>query len=280
LSTRKTNRDEALIVVYDCLKNGIPKKELSKPRAVTEEVTVTHVLDALKSIPLTSQDVSRIEAVLKEQGLILAVIQKNSFASQLIVDFLDKFWDYDRSPYVEKKLSHKKKITRGYVSLSHSRVGSYWKPYFEGCVLEGITRKNLKDFAVHIAKTNNRLSSHTLKHILRVGVYALKWAYANEYISSDPTIGVFNEYAGSKKKRGILTPEEAAELFSLSWKDNLCRFVNILAMTTGMRIGEILALKAENIGEKYITVEQSYSRTAGRHQGDQDRYGEGSSNTP
>jgi hypothetical protein len=109
LSTRKTNRDEALIVVYDWLKNGIPKKELSKPRPVTEEVTVTHVIEALKKIPLTSQDVSKIEVVLKEQGLILAIVQKNSFGSQLFVDFLDKFWDYDRSPYVEEKLSHKKK---------------------------------------------------------------------------------------------------------------------------------------------------------------------------
>jgi integrase len=264
LSTGKTNRDEALIIVYEWLKNGIPKKELSKPRPVIEELTISQILTALKNVALTSQDLDKMEKILKDQGVIAAIVKKNSPSSQLFVDFLDKFWDYEKSPYIEEKNSHKKKVTRGYVTLFHNRFASYWKPYFEGRILESITKQDLKKFAIHVAKTNEHLSSQTLKHILQVGVYALQWAYANEVISTNPTIGLLKEYAASDHKdRGVLTPEEATKLFSMKWKNELCFFVNILAMTTGMRVGEILALKMENIGEEYIHVEHSYSMTDG-----------------
>jgi integrase len=39
--------------------------------------------------------------------------------------------------------------------------------------------------------------------------------------------------------------------------------INIVAMTTGMRIGEIIALKPEDIGDKYIAVSKSYSESDG-----------------
>jgi integrase len=253
-----------LIIVYEWLKNGIPKKELPKPRLVTEELTISQILTSLANITLTSKDITKMEKILKDQGLITAIVQKNSSGSQLFVDFLDKFWNYEKSPYVEEKISHKKKITRGYISLFHDRFVSYWKPCFEGRFLESITRQDLKKFAVHVEKTNERLSAHTLKHILQVGVYALKWAYVNEYISNDPTTGLLKEYSSSSSKdRGVLTPNEAKELFEMKWKDERCFFINVLAMITGMRVGEIIALKMEDIGEKYIYVEHSYSNTDG-----------------
>jgi integrase len=34
-------------------------------------------------------------------------------------------------------------------------------------------------------------------------------------------------------------------------------------MTTGLRIGEILALKVENVGEEYLTIEKSFSAIDG-----------------
>ncbi|GHU13792.1 hypothetical protein FACS1894161_4060 [Spirochaetia bacterium] len=39
--------------------------------------------------------------------------------------------------------------------------------------------------------------------------------------------------------------------------------INLVAMTTGLRIGEILALKVENIGEEYLTIESSFSAIDG-----------------
>jgi integrase len=102
----------------------------------------------------------------------------------------------------------------------------------------------------------------TLRQIRLVGVTALKWAFANELIPIDPTIGLPG-YTGKTKKRGILSPKEAEDLFKLDWKDKKVMLVNMVAMTTGLRIGEILALKAENIGEKYLVIENSFSAIDG-----------------
>jgi hypothetical protein len=38
---------------------------------------------------------------------------------------------------------------------------------------------------------------------------------------------------------------------------------NLTAMTTGLRVGEIMALRMENIGEEYLTIDYSYSRLDG-----------------
>jgi integrase len=113
-----------------------------------------------------------------------------------------------------------------------------------------------------VAKKNPALSPLTLKQILRVGVTALRWAYANEVIPADPTIRL-PAYSSKSKKRGVLTPEEAKALFNLHWKDRRYFLANLVAMTTGLRMAEILALHMENVGEKYLTIEHSFSLVDG-----------------
>jgi hypothetical protein len=49
-STKKTSRDEALLVVYDWLKNGIPQKKNTPPREIKEKLTVAQIL--LVSCPI------------------------------------------------------------------------------------------------------------------------------------------------------------------------------------------------------------------------------------
>jgi integrase len=95
-----------------------------------------------------------------------------------------------------------------------------------------------------------------------VGVTALRWAFANELIPSDPTIGLTG-YSTKAKKRGVLTPKEAEDLFALEWKDKRSLLIKLVAMTTGLRIGEILALKVENIGKEYLIIEKSFSAIDG-----------------
>ncbi|MDR1099487.1 MAG: integrase, partial [Treponema sp.] len=115
LSTKKTTRDEALIVVYDWLKNGIPQKklhtdEVKSSQSISITLNNAQILSELKNAELTGQDVLKIEKILRKKGLISLIIQQGSPGSELFEDFLIRFWDYDRSPYVEEKLSHKLRI--------------------------------------------------------------------------------------------------------------------------------------------------------------------------
>jgi integrase len=93
-------------------------------------------------------------------------------------------------------------------------------------------------------------------------VTALRWAAANKLISENPTQAL-PSYSSKARKRGVLSPEEAKALFSLKWQDVRYKLVNLVAMTTGLRIGEILAIRSSAIGEAYLNIEWSYSFTDG-----------------
>jgi integrase len=257
-STGKTNRDEAMLIVYEWLKNGVPKKHLEQPRPVKEEISLDQAMTALKNTPLTKEDVSKIEKILQNQGLITMIVQKNSSVSQDFMAFLRNFWTYESSPYVEERLSHKIHIGRKHVKLYHERAEIYWAPYFKGMSLGEITRKHLIDFSSHISKTYSALSPCTLRLILYTGTKALRWAYANEYIPINPATNL-PEYSSKQKERGVLSPKEAIEIFRMEWTDRRSYIINLVAMTTGLRSGEILALKSEDIGDKYLYIKHSYS---------------------
>jgi len=262
ISTGKSNRDEAVMVVALWLKDGIPqrqvKQEIKPGRSLENLISVNQILLAMKQIELTDHDVLKIEKILKDQGLVEAIIKKDSKETESVVEYLKRFWDYGVSPYITDKRSHGTNLGKAYAKGCLERVNLYWVPYFQGRRIGEITRQNLKDFSVFIAKEYPNLSPTTLRQIMLVGVTAFRWAFANELIHADPTIGLTG-YSIKAKKRSVLSPKEAEELFKLDWKDKRSMLINLVAMTTGLRIGEILALKAENIGEKYLTVEYSYS---------------------
>ncbi|MDR2071917.1 MAG: tyrosine-type recombinase/integrase [Spirochaetaceae bacterium] len=266
LSTGKTTRDDALLVVYDWIKNGIPEKRArsieEKRRGLPEKLAVEQLLASLKEAELTESDVVKIEKILRDKGLATLIVRKDTPQAELFTDYLTRFWDYDKSPYVEEKHSHKLNITRKHTLESLERVNRYWVPYFKGKTITEVTRQNLKDFSLDVTKKNPALSPLTLKQILRVGVTALRWAYANEIIPIDPTIRL-PAYSSKSKKRGVLTPEEAMALFRLPWNDARYFLANLVAMTTGLRVAEILALRMEDVGEKYLAVDRSFSLVDG-----------------
>jgi integrase len=266
ISTGKSNRDEALIVVAGWLKDGIPQRQIKRKtpthRPLEALVNANQILSALKQVDLTVQDVLKIEKILKDRGLVETIVKKGSKEAELVIDYLRRFWDYDQSPYIADKRSHGVNLGKTYAKCCFERVNLYWAPYFQGKRIGEITRQSLKDFSIAVSQKHPNLSPMTLRQIRLVGVTALKWAFANELIPADPTIGLTG-YTTKAKKRGILSPKEAEDLFKLDWKDKRSMLINLVAMTTGLRIGEILALKAENIGEEYLTIENSFSKIDG-----------------
>jgi integrase len=225
-------------------------------------ISANQVLTALKQADLTVQDVVKIEKVLKDRGLAETIVKKGAKEAEPVIDYLRRFWDYGQSPYIADKRSHGVSLGRAYAKCSYERVNLYWVPQFEGKKIGEITRQSLKDFSVAVAKKHPKLSPMTLRQIMPVGVTALRGAFANELIPADPTIGLTG-YSTKAKKRGVLTPKEAEDLFRLEWKDKRSMLINLVAMTTGLRIGEILALKVENVGEEYLTIEKSFSAIDG-----------------
>jgi len=73
-----------------------------------------------------------------------------------------------------------------------------------------------------------------------------------------------NQIHGKNKKRGILTRSEARALFTIGkWLDERAHVASLVAMTTGLRISEILSLRQDDIAEDRLYINHSWSSKDG-----------------
>jgi len=255
-STGKTTEDEALLVVSKWLSEGIPKKGKIKP--VENVLGLSDILKTINKIDLDENDALKIVESLKKKDLIDFTITKKGNGAKLFLDFLEEFWDYKSSPYVKEKKAHGKPITRRHAYEMLSKVHSFYPDFFDGRTLESITWKDIKAFSLHISEKREKpenykgnfsyeLSASYKNKILLAGKIALKWAFQNELITTDPTSRKVNFKVKPEKKR-VLTPQEAEILFNkIQWNDKRSYIGNLLSITTGMRSGEVLAIRKSDI---------------------------------
>ncbi|MDR1699944.1 MAG: tyrosine-type recombinase/integrase [Lachnoclostridium sp.] len=245
-STGSKNRDEALLVVADWLKHGIPSGRKRKQRPVK---TVTGLDSILKSIRKSAdhlgiEDGLQIASLLKELDLIDFNVVKKAKNEPELMEFLYNFWDYTNSPYVREKLAHGHSLGKRHCYDSTNRLRHYWEPVFRGKKLNRITKAELNGFSLNLVDEN--LAPNTINKILIAGITALSWACNERMIAVDPSEGLLR-FSGMSKKRGVLTPQEAEKVFLAEWKDKRVYVGNLLAVTTGLRSGEVLALRKSDI---------------------------------
>ncbi len=255
-STGEKEESEALLVVADWLKNGIPDGPTR--RRIDEAVDVDTILYHVRKAELTTGDAQRIVDALQSRGLIeSATLAGGGPDSEPLLDFLARFWDYESSPYVKEKIAYGQSIGRRHCYEQSNRL-TYWQQYFDKATrLRDLTREGLEAFQLYL-KSEKGLAANTVNMILNVGTVALNWAERKEIIASNPATGL-RKFSENNKRRGIPTPSEARTLFSLEWRDQRGRVANLLAMSSGMRMGEILALRRENIKEDRLRVEHAWS---------------------
>lgn len=263
LSTKQRNYTDAMKVACNWLQTGLPTREGRKP--VEQVATVQSFMSLLESGMLRPSELERITQALSLQGLAVSAIaqtkpQSTESAKTLLVPFLENFWTYETSPYIQDKLIHKQRIGKRHCYDSRNRV-SYWRAYFtESKYLENVTTQDLKTFEKSLA--DKGLSTGTLNHILIAGKTAFKWAVANKMLVDDPCIGL-TRYDKETKKRDILTEAEVKKLFEVKWADERARVGSLVAMTCGLRMGEVLALRMCDIAENRLYVRHSWSALDG-----------------
>ena len=125
-----------------------------------------------------------------------------------------------------------------------------------GITLGEVRRSHL--VALGLALKDKGLAPATINKDLSAATTALRWAAANEIIPTDPTHGL-RGFSGQCKHRGILEPAEVKALFSTTWEDERARVADLVAATTGARLGEVLAVQLQDIGENRLHVRHSYS---------------------
>ena len=216
-STGESNRNAALLVVAEWLRNGIPEPARGI-RPVQELLDLNSALSIMRNAPLTCDDDERIVCILKERQLIESVLAKSGPDSEPLIAFLERFWDYEKSPYVRERIAHGQRISRRHCYEVRNRLDYYWRPYFgKEKKISEIRESDIASFSLWL-KEERKLTANTINNVLSAGTVALHWATRNEIIPKDPSDGLMT-FSDKPAKRGVLTDAEVRKLLALPWPD-------------------------------------------------------------
>lgn len=116
-STRKESRAEAERVVIEWIvKGNLPTSYGKKGRAKgTTSLEFISVLNALKTIDFTEDEITSIISALKERRIITSAIRPEHKSNRDLIEYLEEFWDMEKSPYL-KELEITSRSVRGIVN--------------------------------------------------------------------------------------------------------------------------------------------------------------------
>jgi integrase len=252
-----------MATAFQWLKDGIP----GKSGAVS--LPAFSLRDAIRGGKFTLEDVEFLCKELQRQGLLVNFTLAGTRAAVPFVDFLLNFWDFDSSQYVKEKRAHGQTIGRHHCDGHQGYIERFYKPYFNDRPLNSISREDIKSFSLSLTQVRTRpeglkghfaekLSTEYTNKILIAGTTALGWAFREGLIPTNPAAGIMR-FSVTPKKRGVLTPAEAKILFSAEWPNRQAFTASLLAATTGLRLGEILAIRKNDVGGKILNIQHSWS---------------------
>lgn len=186
-----------------------------------------------------------------ESGMIFGDRSQITF-----VDFCRDFWDYENSAYVKTRNAIKpNSIGREYCKNMLINFNLHVAPEFnEKLRIQNVTVRQL-DTLVRKLLAEGKISNGTIQLVIISFSQPLKEALRQGLIMRNPSENLLR-VARRDKTRGVLTYEEciffcdkAREMFKSGKLYSSYYLAITLAISTGMRSGEIRALKTENIVE-------------------------------
>lgn len=161
------------------------------------------------------------------------------------------------SQFYQWKMASRMNITDSTL-LNYSQLLKYrLLPFFKDIQMENITRTTVKQWVIWASHQWAVKSVNNAQSVLNI---ILKQAVDDEIIKINPAMGLSFRRV-DKKQRTLLTLDEIKQIYhSDKWKYETSRNVFLLSTITGMRVGEIIALKKENITDTYIDVQHSYNK--------------------
>jgi len=249
VSTGKKTKTEALQAAFAMLRDGIPQ---GKTSVTVHDLSLKDMVRKLN----TGTQADIVLSEMKRLGWVKSVILKNTPQALDFASFLTSFWDWETSPYINDKLRKKHGIHKMHCLKQGQSIKKYWEPFFKGRYLGEITATDIDEFITHMGTKS--LSASRKNVVIKAGTKPLRWAFAKGKIEIDPTRG-HTLYSVEDKERLILSPMAAAAAFRVAWKDQRAKVANMLASVTGMRSGEILALRFQDIGKDCIYVRASWN---------------------
>jgi len=181
---------------------------------------------------------------------------------ETLLSYLESFWA-EGSAYLLGREARKKPLSAVYVINSRSAVKNYVRPFLVGqrkerLPLARVTAGLLEALTLHLQVLG--LGPARINGIIKAVRVPLSQASKMGYIRENPARQI-EKLPDPPPQRKILELAEARAFFSIEWEDPRYYAVNLIAATTGLRLGEIRGLRVEDLREDYIHVCHNWQDT-------------------
>jgi integrase len=176
----------------------------------------------------------------------------------LFCDYLFQFWDFETSNYFREQETMGREPHIEHAVEMQKNVDRHYRPYFKSTLLCQINEESLQEFIIYL-KTQKHLAASSINSIRNVSMKALRYAKSKKMIKYFDFDAVIRA-GGKAAERGVLENEEVDKLFNAKWTSIRSRIAAFISYHTGMRIGEIRALRVCDIHPDRISVRHSWAR--------------------
>lgn len=198
----------------------------------------------------------------------LNLLKTDTLSSSPILTFrqyTDKWYIHDECKYIISIINRGRTYSRSNAEVKRSQLINKILPYFGSLLMTDIKPSHFEEWLMILKKEG--LTNVTVNCYLSTISTIFNEAYRLGDIKFNPVASI-KHLAKDSKEKTTLTTDEVEKLFDNKHKDtiwdkNVYYLFTLLASQTGMRIGELIALKKENIKKDHITVEHSWDRKYG-----------------
>jgi integrase len=179
--------------------------------------------------------------------------------SQTFLGYLLGFWQPD-SPYLRRKAARGRVLSAAYLRNGRSAIEQHVKPFMEAQGLSRLplakaTAGILEDLVLHLQESG--LGASRANSILNAVAVPLAEAVRLGLLLRNPATSV-ERLPDRPPIREILSLGEVRAFFALPWQDPRLLAASLTAATTGLRLGEIRGLQAEDLQPGYLRVRHNW----------------------
>lgn len=162
-------------------------------------------------------------------------------------DEITNIWISEKSHYVRSNT----------IKSYKQNIKKWISPHFGSMNVLDITKEYIQDFINELSKNHKK---ETIMNMVKVLKQPLDYAVEKKIIKETPYKSIKIGGTGEIKEIKIFTEEEVSKLIN-TCKYSVVKDIIILAYRTGMRIGEILALRYDDINfeQHFLTVKRTLS---------------------
>src|SRR3990172_12479830 len=233
----------------------VRKRKKGKPIYYAQFRTTTGSWSTAKSTGCTTRRAAEqfCEAYLRKKAYFLPG------TTVTFLEFSKNFFSWEGDWATDKRMNGKR-ISRRHCIERNEILRNHVLLVFGPYNLTDIDRAQIKRFKLELYR--NSYSGSLINKCLYILRAILTAAEERELIKAVPTI---ERAAENPRPKGILSIDEVNRLFSAPWGDFRGYVGNLLAASTGLRIGELQGLVIEDLhlDDGYIIVRRSWDRCTG-----------------